>query len=173
MHLYEYFSTHKKAKDFCLFLCLNFIAMLIQVFSRIGLDILLKPMRHMVEIWPFGAQALGSLIAFLAANIIGKTVSYSLNRKRNFKAKNSFKGLVIYYTMIVIIIIMETVEGTPIRNFLYLKMGGLYEGVHLMTDTVSNHSLYQLCGVLAQWICGTIDSFIIYFMDKYVIMRCK
>lgn len=173
MSLSSYLDNQNNSKEIVLFLFFNFFAMLGQVMSRIGLDYLLAPVTKMIEIWPFKAQALGSFLSFLLANIIGKTISYSLNRRKNFKAHNSLKGLIIYYVMIVLIICLESIVGTPLRNALYLSLGGDHGGLHLLTHTVDNALLYQLCGVLAQWICGTVDAVIIFTVDKFVIMRCK
>lgn len=173
MTVKSYLNEHEGQKEVLLFMSFNFIAMLVQVFSRIGLDLCFTNVQKMVKIWPFEAQALGSFLAFLLANIIGKTVSYSLNRRKTFNAHNSLMGLVIYYAMIIVIICVESIVGTPLRNLLYLGLGGIHDGKHLMTDSVTRPVLYQLCGVFSQWICGLVDQIIIFVMDKYVIMRCN
>ena len=119
-----------------------------------------------------GRQALGSLLAFLLSNIIAKVLSYILNRKKTFKADNNVaSSLAIYIVMVVLLIIVETIIGTPLQNWIYALLGGTYEGQSLTTATVSDQVLYQICGTLSPMLYGIGDCVIVFLMDKYVIMK--
>lgn len=166
-------TTKKKSiKQVILFMLFSSIAAVTQLASRAIIDILLRGLTQMIEVWPFGKQALGSFIAFLVSNIIAKVVSYVTNRKTTFKANNNkVRSAVIYTIMVVLLIIIETIIGTPLQNGIYGLLGGTYEGPVLSTATVNNVTLYQICGMLSQAIYGLGDGIIVFFMDKYVIMR--
>jgi putative flippase GtrA len=155
-----------------LFFILSSLAGCAQYVSRFLFDIWFKGLDSIVSIWPFGKQALGSLLAFLLSNIIAKVLSYILNRKKTFKADNNVaSSLAIYIVMVVLLIIVETIIGTPLQNWIYALLGGTYEGQSLTTATVSDQVLYQICGTLSPMLYGIGDCVIVFLMDKYVIMK--
>ena len=156
-----------------LFLFFSALASVVLVVSRIVLDLLLKGLSDPVRIWPFPSQALGSFIAFLVSNALAKYVSYITNRNKTFDANNNVAASVtIYIIMVVVLTIIETIIGTPLQNWFYTLMGGAVEsGQVLSTATASNGFLYQICGILSQATYGFGDMIIVFFMDKYVIMR--
>ncbi|MDO4939708.1 MAG: hypothetical protein Q4E54_07085 [Lachnospiraceae bacterium] len=165
-------EKNKDLKQVVLFVMFSSIAAVAQLVSRAVIDILLKNLTQMVEVWPFGRQALGSFIAFLVSNIIAKVVSYVTNRKTTFKANNNkVRSAIIYTIMVVLLIIIETVIGTPLQNGLYNILGGTFTGSELTTASADKQTLYQICGMLSQAIYGFGDGLIVFFMDKYVIMR--
>ena len=162
----------KNLKQVILFVMFSTLAAVAQLASRAIIDMVLKNLTQMVEIWPFGKQALGSFIAFLASNIIAKIISYVTNRNTTFKANNNrVRSAIIYGVMVVLLIIIETIIGTPLQNGLYGLLGGGFTGDVITTATVDNQTLYQVCGMLSQAIYGFGDGLIVFFMDKYVIMR--
>lgn len=164
---------HKKnIMQVILFVMFSSIAAVAQLASRAIIDLLLRNQTQMVEVWPFGKQALGSFIAFLASNIIAKVISYVTNRNTTFKANNNkVRSAIIYTIMVILLIIIETIIGTPLQNGLYGIFGGGFAGEEITTATVDNQTLYQICGMLSQAIYGFADGLIVFFMDKYVIMR--
>lgn len=165
---------NENIRQIVLFVLFSSLAAISQFGSRLILDLLLSGYHQTVEIWPFGKQAIGSFIAFLVSNIIAKVVSYVTNRKTTFKANNNaLASAVIYFIMVVVLIIVETIIGTPIQNWLYKLLGGTYTGAELVTDSVNNATLYQICGIGSQAIYSFFDGIIVFLMDKYVIMRRK
>lgn len=165
-------ENKQSLRQIILFALFSSIAAIAQLASRAVIDLLLADMQDVVEIWPFGRQAMGSFIAFLVSNIIAKVISYITNRKTTFKANNNkVRSAIIYFIMVVLLIIIETIIGTPLQNGLYNLFGGSFAGAELTTATADNQTLYQICGMLSQAIYGFGDGLIVFLMDKYVIMR--
>lgn len=165
-------EKNQNLKQIILFALFSSIAAIAQLTSRAVIDLLLSDMKGVVEIWPFGRQAAGSFIAFLVSNIIAKVISYITNRKTTFKANNNkVRSAIIYTVMVVLLIVIETIIGTPLQNGLYGLLGGSFAGAELTTATAGNQTLYQICGMLSQAIYGFGDGLIVFLMDKYVIMR--
>ena len=168
----EKIKNNKNLFQVILFALFSGIAGFLQTVSRLGFDIAFKNMSQTVNIWPFGAQALGSFLAFLLSNIIGKGVSYITNRKGTFKADNSKAvSILIYTALVIVLIIAETIVGTPLQNFIYTIFGGTHTGLELSTLTAQNGVWYQISGIISQALYGTVDAVIIFLMDKYVIMK--
>ncbi|MGI6042446.1 MAG: hypothetical protein ACOYBH_09560 [Candidatus Alectryocaccobium sp.] len=167
-----YFIEHPQKREVLLYIIFTFIAFVCDLFTRFIFDILLKGYDQVVKIWIFPPQAVGTLIAFLIANIVAKVVSFIFNRKTTFNANNSRLFSVISYTiMCVAFIIIETIIGAPIQNRLYLAFGGAYNGAALTTMSAVNEGLYQFCGSLSQMIYGICDFVAAFFLDKYIIMK--
>ena len=163
---------NENLKQVVLFVFFSTAAALAQLSSRVIIDLILKNVNQTVNIWPFGEQAMGSFIAFLVSNIIAKVISYVTNRKTTFKANNNpVRSAIIYVIMVVALIIIETIIGTPLQNGIYGLLGGTFTGAQLTTATADNPTLYQICGIASQAIYGFGDGLIVFFMDKYVIMR--
>ena len=172
--LETYIKNHPKQKEAILFYLYSSIAGFTQVVVHLILDLLLKNITKPVEIWPLGRQALGTLIAFLISNVVGKTISFIMNRKKTFNATGSVTlSAVGYFVMCVLLIIAESLVGAPIQNWCYRLLGGQVNGTELSTLTATNGILYQICAFISQAIYGTADWIIVYFMDKYVFMRKK
>ncbi len=160
--------------QFALFVQFSFVALLAQVLSRILCDLLFAPLNRTVVIPPFPEQALGSFLAFAVSNIIAKALSYFMNRKKTFGAGNNLTvSIILYIVLVVALIIIETVIGTPIQNMLYRWFGGGWTGDALTTASVTDGTLYQICGTLSQMLYGIGDGLIVFAADKYVIMRKK
>ena len=172
MSLKTYFDKHKTARQILLFTLFGQAALLSQILSRLALDLLLKNLTNPVTIAPFPSQALGSFLAFFGSNVICKTVAYILNRRTTFHAdNNAVFGAVVYAVMVVILIVIETIAGTPVQNAFYRLFNGQWTGNALSTSTALKPGLYQLCGTLSIMACGIVDSIIVFFMDKFVIMK--
>ena len=172
--LETYIRNHPKQKEAILFYLYSSIAGFTQVTVHLILDLLLKHIVTPVEIWPFGRQALGTFIAFLISNVVGKTVSYITNRKHTFQATNNVTASAVgYFVMCFLLIIAESIVGAPIQNWCYRLLGGKVHGPVLSTLSAENGVLYQICGFISQAIYGTVDWIIVFFMDKYVLMRKK
>ncbi len=170
----NYFIEHPKKREVFLYIIFTFIAFVCDLLTRFVFDMLLKGYNDVVEIWMFPPQAIGTLIAFLMANIVAKVVSFIFNRKTTFNANNSKLFSIISYTiMCIVFIIIETIVGAPIQNQLYIWMGGAYNGTTLTTASVLNQGMYQLCGSLSQMIYGICDFVAAFFLDKYIIMKRK
>ncbi|MCD7956558.1 MAG: hypothetical protein LUG93_12620 [Lachnospiraceae bacterium] len=148
------------------------MALIVQLGSRIVCDIAFQGMKSTVSIWPFPTQTLGSFLAFLISNTLAKVISYITNRKKTFQANNNLcLSVVIYIILVVALIIIETIIGTPIQNGLYVLLGGEFSGMIQATASARSAVLYQACGVASQLIYGIGDSVIVFFMDKYLIMK--
>lgn len=168
----EYLDRHKTKREIVYFMLFGSIALVAELVARFVCDISLKSLDYMLNIWPFPEQALGSFLAFFISNVIAKTISFVFNRKKTFKANNSAtKSLILYIIVCVVLLVIETVIGTPLQNGLYRMMGGHYDELDFSTESAMLPGLYQLCGTLSQLIYCTGDSVIMFFMNKYVIMK--
>ena len=169
-----YIKEHPKQKEGILFFLYSSVAGFTQVVVHLILDLLLKHLVTPVNIWPFGRQALGTFLAFLISNIVGKTVSFIMNRKKTFEATgNVTLSAVGYFVMCVLLIIAESIVGAPLQNWCYRVLGGKVHGAVLSTLSAENPVLYQICALISQGIYGTVDWIIVFFMDKYVFMKKK
>ncbi len=167
-----YFNRHKTQLQVVWFLIFGLICLLAQLGSRAICDLAFQNLTTTVNIWPFSSQSLGSFLAFLISNIIAKAISFITNRKKTFKARgNVYISIVIYVVVVIALIIIETIIGTPIQNGLYTLFGGTYVGDALSTSTVNSQGLYQTCGIISQMLYGIGDAIIIFFLDKYLIMK--
>ncbi len=169
----SYFTRHKNQRQVVFFLFFSFFAMIAQLLSRIICDLAFQNLITIISLPPFPEQALGSFLAFLVSNIIAKALSFILNRKNTFKASNNLAfSVTVYVIMVVVLILVETAIGTPLQNGLYMLFGGTFDGAHT-TSAANSPALYQACGTISQLIYGIADAVIVFFMDKYVIMRKK
>lgn len=167
-----YFEQHRSQLQVLWFLVFGLMALIVQLGSRIACDIAFQGMKSTVSIWPFPIQTLGSFLAFLISNTLAKVISYVTNRKKTFQANNNLcLSVVIYIILVVALIIIETIIGTPIQNGLYVLLGGNFSGMMQATASARSPVLYQTCGVASQLIYGIGDSVIVFFMDKYLIMK--
>jgi len=172
MSVKSYLNKHNTIRQVLFFIVIGQTALLAQILSRIGVDIMLRSLDGTVSIPPFPEQPVGSFMAFLVSNIIAKVLSYILNRKKTFRATgNAVPGAVIYTILVVVLIVVETIVGTPMQNFFYILFHGTFSGNAPTTATVLDPGLYQLCGTLSVLTCGLMDSIIVFLMSKYVIMR--
>ncbi len=172
--LKRYFQENPGKREVFFYMIFTFLAFVCDLLTRFIFDMLLAGLDQVVTIWIFPPQALGTLIAFLLANIVAKVVSFILNRKTTFNANNNKAFSVItYIIMCVAFIIIETVIGAPLQNWLYTVFGGTHVGAALTTSSVTNQGLYQFCGSLSQIIYGLADFVAAFFLDKYIIMRHK
>ena len=170
----DYLDKHRTKREVVYFMGFGFFALVAELLVRFVCDISLQNLDYMLEIWPFPEQALGSFLAFLLSNIVAKAISFVLNRKKTFKANNSAaKSLLIYISVCVVLLIIETIIGTPLQNKLYILFGGGYDELDFSTESALKPALYQLCGTLSQLIYCAGDSLIMFFMNKYVIMKRK
>ncbi len=170
--LQTYFGKHESQLQVAWFLIFGLLALIVQLGSRIICDIMLRDLTRTVTIWPFPTQALGSFLAFLFSNILAKVISYITNRKKTFQADNNiYFSVIVYIVVVVSLIIIETIIGTPLQNIIYSFLGGTFSGTAQTTAAAVSPALYQVCGVASQLIYGIGDAVIIFFMDKYVIMR--
>ncbi|MCD7818165.1 MAG: hypothetical protein LUH07_03840 [Lachnospiraceae bacterium] len=167
-----YFERHKSQLQVVWFLIFGLAALIAQLGSRIVCDIAFQGMDSTVHIWPFPSQTLGSFLAFLVSNILAKVISYVTNRKKTFQANNNLcLSVVIYIVLVVALIVIETIIGTPMQNGLYVLLGGDFAGTAQATASAQSPVLYQACGVASQLIYGIGDAVVVFFMDKYLIMR--
>ncbi|MCD8027264.1 MAG: hypothetical protein LUF02_01055 [Erysipelotrichaceae bacterium] len=167
-----YFNAHKSQLQVAWFLVFGLCALIAQLVSRIICDIIFQNLTNTITIWPFPSQTLGSFLAFLVSNIIAKVISFITNRKKTFQANNNiYLSIILYVILVVILIIVETIIGTPLQNAIYTMIGGSFINSIQATMNASSQFLYQICGVVSQLIYGIGDAIIVFFMDKYIIMR--
>lgn len=170
--LSEYFERHKDRLQVAWFLVFGLAALAVQLVSRVICDLVFQSMDGTVSVWPFPSQTLGSFLAFLISNILAKVVSYATNRKKTFQANNDLCfSVIVYVVLVVTLIVIETIIGTPIQNWLYTLLGGSFDAAKQATATAMSPGLYQVCGVASQLIYGIGDAVIVFFMDKYLIMK--
>lgn len=170
--IHAHLRRNKTERQFVLFMFYGFFALIAELLARFGCDIAFKKLDFMLNIWPFPEQALGSFLAFMISNLLAKTISYVLNRKKTFQANNSaiWSGTV-YALLCLVLLIIETIVGTPLQNKLYFLFGGRYNDPDFSTVSALRPGLYQLCGTLSQIIYCSVDSVIMFVMNKYVIMK--
>lgn len=170
--IHAHLRKNKTERQFVLFMFYGTFALIAELLARFGCDIAFKRLDTMLDIWPFPEQALGSLLAFMISNILAKTISFILNRKKTFEANNSaiWSG-VVYAGLCIVLLIIETIVGTPLQNKLYFLLGGRYSDEDFSTISALKPGLYQLCGTLSQLIYCSVDSAIMFVMNKYVIMK--
>ena len=172
MSLRTYLEKHNTARQVIYFSIVGQVSLYAMLISRLILDLLMKNLTTPVNIAPFPSQALGSFLAFLISNILCKTVAYILNRKKTFRSdSNAVFSVVVYVVMVVALIVVETIVGTPLQNEFYILFGGKWAGNALNTSSVLKPTMYQLCGSLAIISCGLVDSIIVFLVEKYVIMK--
>lgn len=172
--LREYLRTHRTQREFFLFMFYGTFALIAELLCRFFCDIGFQNLDTMLDIWPFPEQALGSFLAFLISNILAKTISFVFNRKKTFRANNSAVFSAVLYTIVcILLIVFETIIGTPLQNRLYILLGGRFTEVDFSSSAASNQHLYQWCGTFSQLIYCTADSVILFLMNKYVIMKHK
>ncbi len=168
----EYFNSHKSQLQVAWFLLFGLCALIAQLVSRIVCDIVFQNLVNTITIWPFPSQTLGSFLAFLISNIIAKVISFITNRKKTFQANNNiYLSIILYVILVVVLIIVETIIGTPLQNALYTIAGGRFISDTQASVNATSQVLYQICGVVSQLIYGIGDAIIVFFMDKYIIMK--
>ncbi|MCD8325173.1 MAG: hypothetical protein LUC90_00370 [Lachnospiraceae bacterium] len=168
----KYFERHKSQLQAAWFLIFGLAALIVQLGSRVIFDIAFQGMEDTVNIWPFPAQTFGSFLAFLISNTLAKVISYVTNRKKTFAANNNIcVSIVIYVVMVAALIVIETIIGTPLQNGLYVLFGGDFLDEAQSTASALSPVMYQVCGVASQLLYGIGDAVIVFFMDKYLIMR--
>lgn len=168
----RYLDEHKTQREVALFMFYGTFALIAELLVRFILDIVLKRWDYMLVIWPFPEQAAGSFVAFLVSNLLAKTISYIFNRKKTFKANNNaVTSGIMYAALCIALLIIETIIGTPLQNGLYRLFGGGFCDEDFSTISATAPGLYQLCGTLSQLIYCAADSLIMFFVNKFLIMR--
>lgn len=155
----DYVNTHKTLMQAILFMVFSILAFVSQLAVQAIFNVALKSLDQVVNIWPFEPQALGLFISFLIANIVAKVISFVMNRKKTFNANNNKIFSAVSYTiMVVVLIIVETIIGTPLGDAL-LK--------------ASNGVLGDWAYTISMIMYSMADFVIVFLMDKFVIMRHK
>lgn len=153
-------SEHKAILQVVLFTLFSLVAFVAQILIQYLVDLGMKNVDKTVEIWPFPSQTLGAFMSFLLSNIAAKVISFVMNRKKTFGATNNVVySAVVYTIMVVALIIVETIIGSPLAQALY----------NLFKGKVS----IELCNTLSLITYSICDFVIVFLMDKYVIMRKK
>lgn len=167
-----FFENHKNLKQISLFLLFSFLALSSQIISRFIFDLCFQNANQNIVIWPFDIQTIGSLFAFLLSNIIAKIVTFIANRKKTFSSNNNLAfSIVAYIILVVALIIVETIIGTPLQNAIYITLGGKFTGEIISYSSALNGGFYQICGAFSQMLYGIGDAIIVFISFKYVIMK--
>ena len=124
-----------------------------------------------IDAWIFGVQPLAVFIAFLIGNIVAKVLSYILNRKKTFGAVNNLVfSMTVYTIMCVVLIIVETLIGSPFGQWLAKTLpDGFWN--FLGTSQAQELSNPDWSSTLAMIIYSTADFLIVFLMEKFVIMN--
>lgn len=170
--IHAHLRKNTTERQFVLFMFYGTIALIAELLARFGCDIAFRRIDTMLDIWPFPEQALGSLLAFMISNILAKTISFIFNRKKTFEANNNalWSGF-LYAILCIVLLIIETIIGTPLQNSLYLAFGGRFCEEDFSTLSALQPGLYQFSGTLSQLIYCSVDSAIMFIMNKYIIMK--
>ena len=124
-----------------------------------------------IDAWIFGVQPLAVFIAFLIGNIVAKVLSYILNRKKTFGAVNNLVfSMTVYTIMCVVLIIVETLIGSPFGQWLAKTLPDGFWNV-LGTSQAQELSNPDWSSTIAMIIYSTADFLIVFLMEKFVIMN--
>ena len=124
-----------------------------------------------IDAWIFGVQPLAVFIAFLIGNIVAKVLSYILNRKKTFGAVNNLVfSMTVYAIMCVVLIIVETLIGSPFGKWLAETLPDGFWNI-LGTSQAQELANPDWSSTLAMIIYSTADFLIVFLMEKFVIMN--
>ncbi len=124
-----------------------------------------------IDAWIFGVQPLAVFIAFLIGNIVAKVLSYILNRKKTFGAVNNLVfSMTVYAIMCVVLIIVETLIGSPFGKWLAETLPDGFWNV-LGTSQAQELANPDWSSTIAMIIYSTADFLIVFLMEKFVIMN--
>ena len=132
-------------------------------------------------------QSIALFIGFLVGNIVAKLLSFFLNRKATFGARKYLAFSLTMFTILsVILIVVETIIGTPLTNAIF---GGekVMKGVEITTDQANKFGYWMhyhfltkggaagdgwgWCNIIAILIYSLVDLIIVFVMNKFVIMN--
>ncbi len=103
-----------------------------------------------------GAYGLAGFIAFLISKCIAEVISFTINRKKNFKSDNNLAFSIITYVITIIgIILLSTWLGGALSKTLGPKIGA------------------DWANIIGKFLGSFISFVIIFIMDKFVIMTKK
>lgn len=148
-----------------LFIALSIIACVVQMLIINYLPKLIKN-DTVVDAWIF-TQPLNSLIGFLVGNVVAKLLSYFLNRKATFGARKHFAfSMTVYVIMCVILIVVETLIGEPLKQEYVKLLGDAMSKVPFLASDVEGW-----CNILSIITYSCADLIIVFIMNKFVIMN--
>ena len=140
---------------FCVLSTLAFLVQLLITTFFPKLFNLSKAMQATFSFGLFGEQTLSVFLSFLIANIAAKVISYILNRKKTFSAKNNLAfSITVYVIMCVSLIVVETIIGEPLAN-----------AYHTFVRSE------ELCRTLSTVTYSVVDFVIVFLLEKFVIMN--
>lgn len=148
-----------------LFIALSIIACVVQMLIINYLPMAIKN-DTMVDAWIF-SQPLNSLIGFLVGNVVAKLLSYFLNRKATFGARKHFAfSMTVYVIMCVVLIIVETLIGEPLKQQYIALLGDSMAKVSFFANDIEGW-----CNILSIITYSCADLIIVFIMNKLVIMN--
>lgn len=148
-----------------LFIALSIIACVVQMLIINYLPMAIKN-DTMVDAWIF-SQPLNSLIGFLVGNVVAKLLSYFLNRKATFGARKHFAfSMTVYVIMCVVLIIVETLIGEPLKQQYIALLGDSMAKVSFFASDIEGW-----CNILSIITYSCADLIIVFIMNKLVIMN--
>ncbi len=124
-----------------------------------------------INAWIFGQQQLAVFIAFLIGNVVAKVLSYILNRKKTFGAVNNLVfSMTVYTIMCVVLIIVETLIGAPLGQWLAKTLPDGFWSI-LGTTQAKELATPDWSSTIAMILYSTADFLIVFLMEKFVIMN--
>ena len=148
-----------------LFIAVSIIACVVQMLIINYLPMAIKN-DTMVDAWIF-SQPLNSLIGFLVGNVVAKLLSYFLNRKATFGARKHFAfSMTVYVIMCVVLIIVETLIGEPLKQQYIALLGDSMAKVSFFASDIEGW-----CNILSIITYSCADLIIVFIMNKLVIMN--
>jgi len=160
--LKAYFAEHEAVLQFVKFTLISMIAGASETVSFLILSNVLPAVGVNSEInwfvfrYAASAGGLGALIAFLVSATIGQVISFVVNFKKNFNSTNNVVASAIGYAVMAILIIVG----------LNTYVGGLLNDA--LCNVIPNNALASF---LAKVVCMMASFFIVFPMNKFVIMR--
>ena len=160
-----FFDKHKTILQLILFMVLSLLCFIAQFVCIYLFEWIFKEAgyTYTVELWVF-TQPLNSFIAFLIANVVAKTLSFIMNYKTTFKSNsNKLFSAISYTIMVVALIIIETVIAHPLAD--------AYASIAVNAGWATYDQAINICTAISTMTYSMIDFFIVFIMDKFVIMR--
>lgn len=164
--------TKKKYRHHKLF---RWIALFVKILSIPLLQFIFIGFRKEITL-PLSHQtmALSAFLSTAVALFIYYTIIFLLDRRFNFHVDNSgSKAFLIYWLVVSVLLVLESVYSTPLQNALYRLTGlGLVSGeTVIMLATVTNKLVYLLLGFLVQFLFGLLTSIIVFNLFRFLLGR--
>jgi len=162
--LKHYLNTHETVMQLVKFALFSMLAGVAETAAFLILNWALpasgvnSPVKWFVFDYPTATGGLGSMIAFLISAVIGNGISFIINFKKTFYSTSNIVVSAIGYAVMMVMIIVG----------LNTYVGGLLSNA--LSRVIENT---KFAAFIAKMICQFSCFFIVFPMNKFVIMRKK